>query len=250
MRIISTIRWILVAAFAILLVAPTAWSLATGQEFVQVTGESMTPTYQVGDVILISKPTTADFTEDTVVTVRNDDGDLYTHRIVSITGDEAQLKGDGNAFEDPSTITADDIVGVVRGHLGGIVGQMFLLLTTWPARISLLVLLLGLFFAPLSPASEAESDHTDDDQDSDADAGHNPTRRELRAGRRPLALTATPLTAEEESAAAQWMREQSLREEFFASFDNPATDDDDTTTTTRSDAAFPVADSRRARRNR
>ncbi len=53
-RIASALRWMVVAALLILLVVPAVITLIGGSRFVVVDGGSMRPTYQYGDVLLIS----------------------------------------------------------------------------------------------------------------------------------------------------------------------------------------------------
>jgi signal peptidase I len=190
MRIVNVIRWILVAALVVVLVLPVIWTIITKQDFVKVDGESMEPVYSIGDIILVGPASQSDFQPGHVLTVRNDSGQLYTHRVVSVDADgNAQLKGDGNSFEDPGTVTFASVAGAVRHHIDQPAASAFLLISTWPARISVLVLILGLMFAPLSPRSEdttgTDADETDNPEASDApldsatrssDSAHEDTR--------------------------------------------------------------------------
>jgi signal peptidase I len=162
MRFISAIRWFLVILLVALLIAPATWTLLTHQDIVKVDGKSMQPLYEVGDVILVGPPTKADFAPGHIITVRNDDGQLYTHRVVRIENDgTAQLKGDGNAFEDPGTVSYSSVAGAVRHHINQPAAGAVLFSTTWPARISILVLLLGLTFAPLTSSPKDRTENTE-----------------------------------------------------------------------------------------
>lgn len=154
-RILSLLRWSIVGALLTLLIAPAAITLVTGTQLVVVDGKSMTPTYDFGDLVLIGSPTPEDFQPDHVVTVGRPDGSMYTHRIQEITDGKALLKGDGNTAADPDTITYDQLVGAVRGHIGSPLAPFLAYVQTTPARISLAVLILALIIFPLErrPAS-------------------------------------------------------------------------------------------------
>jgi signal peptidase I len=163
--LVNVTRWVVVAALLALLVLPNALAFIARATPIEVDGLSMSPTYAIGDVVFISPATSADFVKGTVVTVRNKGGDMYTHRIVSVDGDKAQLKGDGNTYEDPTEIKFSDLAGAVRAHVGGLPGQVLNLLFKWPVRISFLVFILGLTFLPLGRSRDIEEPKTDDDDD-------------------------------------------------------------------------------------
>jgi len=161
MRILSALRWSVVAALLALLITPAAVALVTGTQLVVVDGKSMTPTYQFGDIVLIGAPHPDDFAPGHVVTVGMPNGDMYTHRIVSITDGRAQLKGDGNTAEDPDTVTYDQLVGAVRGHIGGPLAGILAYAQTLPARVSLAVLVVALILLPLSRHRRSADDEDD-----------------------------------------------------------------------------------------
>lgn len=163
MRILSYLRWSAVAALLALLVAPAAVALVTGTQLVVVDGKSMTPTYEFGDIVLLGAPNPDDFAPGHVVTVGMPNGDMYTHRIVSIADGRAQLKGDGNSIEDPDTVTYDQLVGAVRGHIGGPLAGILAYAQTLPARVSLAVLVVALIMLPLSPHRRSVDDEHDRD---------------------------------------------------------------------------------------
>lgn len=163
MRILSSLRWGVVAALLALLIAPAAVALVTGTQLVVVDGKSMTPTYQFGDIVLIGAPHPDDFAPDHVVTVGMPNGEMYTHRIISIDDGKAQLKGDGNTAEDPDTVTYDQLVGAVRGHIGGPLAGILAYAQTLPARVSLAVLVVALIMLPLSRQRRTVDDEGDQD---------------------------------------------------------------------------------------
>jgi hypothetical protein len=148
--ITNVIRWTLVGALLAVLILPAAWLWISQQQLTQITGTSMTPTYALDDLVLEGSPRTSDFRVGSVVTVSAGAGQFYTHRIQSITGKRAELKGDGNKFVDPGTIGYSDIVAVVRGHIGGVGATAARILQSWPARISILAIVIGLTLIPIA----------------------------------------------------------------------------------------------------
>ncbi|MEX8033177.1 signal peptidase I [Microbacterium sp. 20-116] len=171
MRILSFLRWSIVGALLALLIAPAAITLATGTQLVVVDGKSMTPTYEFGDLVLIGDPHPDDFQPGRVVTVGRPDGSMYTHRIQEITDGKALLKGDGNTAADPDTISYDQLVGAVRGHIGGPLAAVLAYVQTTPARISLAVLVLALLLLPLErrPADAKDGEDGEDGGREDGD---------------------------------------------------------------------------------
>ena len=95
-----------------------------GHEVLIVRSGSMSPAFSTGDAVIIrrmnDRESTALRTGD-VVTVRSGSapGQLVTHRIVAISGDSSSprmftLKGDANGEPDPSPVSSDQVVGIVR----------------------------------------------------------------------------------------------------------------------------------------
>ncbi len=173
MRILSLLRWAVVSALLLLLVAPAAMTLFTGTRLVVVDGKSMTPTYEFGDFVLIGPATPDDFQPGHVVTVGRPNGAMYTHRIQDISDGKATLKGDGNTAADPDTVTYDQLVGAVRGHIGGPLAPVLAYAQTVPARISLAVLILALILLPLErrPASQTDDEGAEGETSGDEDTG-------------------------------------------------------------------------------
>lgn len=98
---------------------------------------SMEPELPVGALLLTQKQET--YSPGDVVIYENENGTLVTHRLVSITGDEAVTKGDANNSED-TPFPASQIYGKVKKVLPG-VGSTILWLKTPPGIC--MVLLVG-----------------------------------------------------------------------------------------------------------
>lgn len=148
-RTLSTARWAIVGLVLAMLIIPAAFTLISGLRIVEVDGRSMTPTYQLGDIVLIGQPTPADLHVGHIVTVKSADGSMYTHRIIGIRDGQLQLKGDGNKIADPTTISPRNVVGAVRGHLQQPAAHLVELIETLPMRISLAAIAIALTFLPL-----------------------------------------------------------------------------------------------------
>ncbi|WP_193753622.1 signal peptidase I [Microbacterium testaceum] len=178
---LSPLRWVFVAVLVAALGAPFAYSAVTGQEIVRVDGESMVPTFHLGDVLFVGRAEPDELVPGVIVTVEPPGSGRYTHRIVAVEGDSLTLRGDANAEADPIPVAVSDVRGVVRHHLEGPPATVLLAVDTLPMRLSLVVLLIGLIFLPLpvrrgrGPVAPVNLDHESPPR----------TRREVRAGTLP-----------------------------------------------------------------
>ena len=97
-----------------------AWVLAPtvvlGWQPVTIISGSMAPAIQPGHVVVVEPYGGQDLGPGTVVTYRDADLDrLVTHRIAAVDEDGTiTTRGDANAVDDPTPLTADRIVGVGR----------------------------------------------------------------------------------------------------------------------------------------
>ncbi len=94
----------------------TAWvlvpSLVLGWEPVVINSGSMQPALSQGDVVVAS-PHKDSIGPGTVVVFQDAQGQLITHRISAVNEDGTYLtRGDANAQDDSTPLTADRIVGV------------------------------------------------------------------------------------------------------------------------------------------
>jgi len=101
------------------LAAPAAWTAATGDVVLTVTGGSMRPTYAAGDVLLVRAPDGDELARVGTVVVAALGDRRYVHRVVEPTADGAWLQGDANPDRDPRPATPDAVLGTPRLHLGG-----------------------------------------------------------------------------------------------------------------------------------
>ncbi|MFI8631294.1 signal peptidase I [Microbacterium sp. NPDC077663] len=149
MRLLSIGRWLLIAVLAAVLAAPVLLTALTAQHTLEVTGGSMAPTYQRGDLVIIDPARIAEIGAGDVVTVRRTDGVLYTHRVTSISPNGViTTRGDANPVADTPTVTRADIAGVVTIHVPQPWAGMVTASQSLPGRISLALVLSGLIFLP------------------------------------------------------------------------------------------------------
>lgn len=126
----------------LVLALPLAWSLATGDTYLRVAGESMRPTYEVGDVLVVQRPAGDELTRVGEVVVvgfgaGGATGEPYVHRVDAITEDGAWLRGDGNDQRDPQPVRQDAVLGTPRFALTGWAGAAFTAAQSVPWRVAL-----------------------------------------------------------------------------------------------------------------
>lgn len=118
---------VLVYAALIAASVPFFWQLATGGTSMVVTGSSMQPTYERGDVLFAKKTDTpaAGFWRASEIVVVSfsasaPDQNRYVHRVHRVLPDgRAVLKGDDNVEEDVSPVTPEQVVGIPIAALHG-----------------------------------------------------------------------------------------------------------------------------------
>lgn len=145
------------------------WSLGGGTSFVIVSGKSMEPTYESGDLVIARdlKPYVGDVI---VYAPENFGGAQVVHRIIGGDAEAGwQVQGDNNDFVDPFFPAGDEVRGVVIFHIpnAGSVTMWLLNPLLWGAVILAAVVIL------IWPSSRADEDSDDDDateaEDSVAD---------------------------------------------------------------------------------
>jgi len=141
-RVAARIRALAIALIALVLLTPVLLPLVTGHRLVVIDGGSMSPTLEVGDVLLASAPTGDDLHVGRIVVV-GEQGGLYTHRVVEVGSDaaggvRARLQGDANPVADPGRVEQSDVYGVYAGHVTGAAAVLVRALTTPPGTIVLL----------------------------------------------------------------------------------------------------------------
>ncbi|MGB3374592.1 MAG: signal peptidase I [Microbacterium sp.] len=133
----------LVYAILIAVSVPFVWQLTTGGSSMVVTGTSMKPTYERGDVVFVQKATDLGpgfWQEGEIVAVAfspsNPEENRYIHRVEQVLDDgQAVLKGDGNPEVDVSPVSLDQVIGVPVGALHGANAQIYIFTQQWSGRL-------------------------------------------------------------------------------------------------------------------
>lgn len=89
-----------------------------GYTMLEVVSGSMEPEIQVGDIVIIDV-LAKDYKINDIVTFKEENGAMVTHRIISIDGNKMVTKGDSNNTADPEN-TTDNIVGKYVGKIRGL----------------------------------------------------------------------------------------------------------------------------------
>lgn len=75
---------------------------------------SMEPEFYPGDMVITQHKNKADIQINDVVTFRDNEGVIITHRIMEKTPEGYITKGDNNNVEDADILTEDNIIGEVK----------------------------------------------------------------------------------------------------------------------------------------
>jgi len=162
----SATTWLLLAAAAYLVWPP---ALGGNTSFVFVSGESMTPGYQPGDLLIAHKgePVVGD-----VIVYAPDGfgGAQIVHRII---GGDAEsgwvLQGDANDFIDPFTPTGEEVTGIVQVHIAGVGPVMEIALSPY-LWVGVLLVGSALLLWPSRDADDDDSGSDDSDEEAREDA--------------------------------------------------------------------------------
>ncbi|GAA1315701.1 S24 family peptidase [Leucobacter albus] len=156
--IILTLRTLSSIALVALAV-PFLWATVSGDYYMTVTGVSMQPTYEVGDVLVVQQPTGDELQrpgQPVVVSFSaGDTSDQYVHRVQTVTDDGAILKGDGNEISDPLPVTQEQVLGTPRFVLHGTWATLFRVSELWAVRLIVGAVFLVALFAPSTRKRQA-----------------------------------------------------------------------------------------------
>lgn len=113
-RILSLLL-IIVILFALFMVVSNAINkgetVAFGSKFMVVLSGSMSPTFDTGSLIAVKAIEFSDIKAGDIVTFKDIDGKIVTHRVTEIKNGNLVTKGDGNDSEDMTPVTADRVIG-------------------------------------------------------------------------------------------------------------------------------------------
>lgn len=155
------LRVIAIAAMGVL-AAPFLWEAATDDYLMTVTGRSMEPTYEIGDVLIVQPPVGDELEHvGQIVVVSFNPGEKesqYVHRVVEVTPDGTILQGDGNTTPDPTPLTAESLMGTPRVALTGTVADAYHLTQNPWMRVSIAALVLAALLVPVTSRRKHKSD--------------------------------------------------------------------------------------------
>lgn len=75
---------------------------------------SMEPKFYPGDIVITKHKNKTDIKINDIVTYRDNDGVIITHRIIEETPEGYITKGDNNNVEDADVLTKENIIGEVK----------------------------------------------------------------------------------------------------------------------------------------
>lgn len=84
---------------------------------VTIDGNSMAPTFYLGDVMLVTPPKQVDQIAPGTILLMNVDQHMVTHRLVRWDGERPITRGDANPTEDPFSAQPVIIEGIYWFHL-------------------------------------------------------------------------------------------------------------------------------------
>lgn len=120
-----------------------------GRQVIVIRGGSMEPSIPLGSAIVVTSVQPADLRPGDVVTMKDANGTLISHRITRVVqlpaGLYIETKGDANAAPDPVLVPASEVVGRIDASIPG-AGYLIYLLTIPTGVASVLCLALTMLF--------------------------------------------------------------------------------------------------------
>jgi signal peptidase len=142
--------WLFSLAVIVLLALATNLGPKVGFEVFAIRGGSMAPAIPLGGAVVAVRTAPDAIQVGDTVTVRADNGVIYTHRVVDIQERPAnrwlRTKGDANATADAAPVPATSVVGVVRWTVP-LVGYLMAMLTTPAGLLSVVAYAVALLAA-------------------------------------------------------------------------------------------------------
>lgn len=167
-------RRILSILFTLVIVAGTLylWPAPLGGQTraVVVSGHSMEPTYDLGDLVIVRERPTSEIGDTVVFEVpdgETGEGLLVIHRVVEVDDEGFFItQGENRTTPDRWQLTEENIVGQPLAHLPH-GGKLFQFLQ----QIWVIILLIGIVVVMVLWPSGDDDEHEDDDDDEDRSSG-------------------------------------------------------------------------------
>mgnify|MGYP003392672636 CR=1 FL=1 len=113
-KAMKIIGWVVTSVLVLFIAGLGFVHFVPGYSFSLVRSGSMTPAINVGDVI-ITRPAIGGVDGNIkpgAIVMYTHDGQLITHRVVSVTGDALVVKGDANEHADPWPVIISTLQGI------------------------------------------------------------------------------------------------------------------------------------------
>jgi signal peptidase I len=142
--------WLISLAVVVVLALATNLGPKLGFEVFAIRGGSMTPAIPLGAAVFAIRTDPDSIQVGDTVTIRADNGVVYTHRVVEVDASEAdhwlRTKGDANTTADAAPVPVASVVGVV-GLSVPLAGYLMVLLGTPAGIVSFLAYAAALLLA-------------------------------------------------------------------------------------------------------
>lgn len=142
--------WLVSLAVVVLLALAINLGPRFGLEVFAIRGGSMTPAIPLGAAVIAVQTSPDDIRVGDTVTIRADNGVIYTHRVVEIDASEAdhwlRTKGDANTTADAAPVPVSSVVGVVDLTIP-LAGYLIVMLGTPAGIVSFLAYAVALLIA-------------------------------------------------------------------------------------------------------
>lgn len=131
------VLWLASLAVVVLLALVTHLGPQLGLEVFAVRGGSMQPAIPLGAAVITARAAPDAIRVNDIVTIRADNGVVYTHRIIEVDASEPDIwlrtKGDANTTPDAAPVPVASVLGVVDMTIP-LAGYLIVMLAT-PAGI-------------------------------------------------------------------------------------------------------------------
>ena len=150
LRRILAALWLGSIVLVVLLALATNIGPRLGLEVFAIRGGSMSPAIPLGAAVIAAQTSPDAIQVGDVVTIRADNGVIYTHRVVEVDASEAdhwlRTKGDANTTADAAPVPVASVVGVVDLSIP-LLGYLIVMLGTLPGIVSFLAYAVALLAA-------------------------------------------------------------------------------------------------------
>lgn len=152
--------WVTSLAVVVLLALATNLGPTVGFDVFAIRGGSMRPAIPLGAAIITARTDGDAIGVGEIVTIRADNGVVYTHRVTEVDASEPDVwlrtKGDANMSPDPVPVPVGSVVGVVDMTIP-LAGYLIVMLAT-PAGILSFLAYAGALLLAIWGLEEAEGE--------------------------------------------------------------------------------------------